>query len=343
MGLIQRLKRHFSRRNPWGKVVPVLLNNRYMRWAMETRLFYWATMRRVKKITSQFDLPINVQIEATNICNAKCVMCPNPAHKRQRGLMTMDLFKRIVDDLATIPSVRDLTLSGFGEPFLDKSLIEKIKYVKANSNKKTIVYSNFSIMNPETMQGIIDSGLDVLNISFNGSTQESYENTMKIPFQRTLENVNKFMEMKKSQNSSKPMVIISCVLTEYNESEANKLRKMWAGKADGVYIGPPDNWVGGVNVELKTNVQFNRSSRFAYPCKLFYPIINWNGDIGFCCRDYEGKQVFGSMVQDRFMDIWNSQRFAKFREVHYSGRMVSVCATCDVPYKRAAIKWWEPN
>ncbi|MBI4151169.1 radical SAM protein [Candidatus Woesearchaeota archaeon] len=342
MGMFQRLKRHFSKKYPWGKVVPVLLNNKLMRWSMETKLFYWATMRRVKKITSTFDMPVNVQIESTNICNAKCVMCPNPDHERGRGYMTVELFKHIVDDLGTIPSIRELTLSGFGEPFLDKNLVEKIKYVKQHTNKSTLIYSNFSIMSEEKMNEILDSGLDIINISFNGSSKESYENTMKISFEKTLANLNRFIELKQARNATKPLIYVSCVLTQFNEDEANRLRQMWAGKVDGVYIGPPDNWVGGVNVRLKTHAKLNRPSKFAYPCKLYYPIINWNGDIGFCCRDYEGKEIFGNMVKEKFMDVWNSPRFVGFRNIHYSGKMISVCATCDVPYKRAGIKWWEP-
>ncbi|HSU72665.1 MAG TPA: hypothetical protein VLJ21_02355, partial [Candidatus Binatia bacterium] len=70
MSIVQRLKRHFSKKHPWGKIVPVVLNNKMMRWSMETKPFYWLTMRRVKKITAEFDMPVNVQIEPTNICNA---------------------------------------------------------------------------------------------------------------------------------------------------------------------------------------------------------------------------------------------------------------------------------
>ena len=92
MGLVQRLKRHFSKQYAFGKIVPVLLNNRALGWVKETTFFYKLTMRRIKKITSAFDLPVNIQIEATNLCNAKCVMCPNPTHERVRGYMDVDVF-----------------------------------------------------------------------------------------------------------------------------------------------------------------------------------------------------------------------------------------------------------
>ena len=37
-------------------------------------------------------LPEIVQIESTNICNAKCVFCPRDEMHRRQGVMSLDLF-----------------------------------------------------------------------------------------------------------------------------------------------------------------------------------------------------------------------------------------------------------
>jgi len=42
-------------------------------------------------------LPEIVQIESTNICNAKCVFCPRDEMHRKQGVMAFDLFRKIVD------------------------------------------------------------------------------------------------------------------------------------------------------------------------------------------------------------------------------------------------------
>ena len=320
----------------------MLLDNDLMRWAMDTRPYYRLTMRRIQKVTSVIDAPVSVQIETTNSCNARCVMCPNPQHMRPRGHMDAVLFERIVDDLSTVPSVRELSLSGFGEPFLDRQLIDRIKYVKRRTDKSTIVYSNFSIVSEEKMNDLLDSGLDTINVSFNGATKESYESTMKLPFERTLANINRFIEIKTARAATKPRIVLSCVLTPFNEDEGQRLHEMWAGKVDDLYFAPPDNWVGAVTLRLKSHERANRPAGFAYPCKLYWPTINWNGDIGFCCRDYEGREVFGNMHTDRFMEVWMSPRFVEHRRTHYAGKMASVCAACDVPYRRADRKWWDP-
>ena len=39
-------------------------------------------------------LPDIVQIESTNLCNAKCVFCPRDDMHRRQGVMEMDLFRK---------------------------------------------------------------------------------------------------------------------------------------------------------------------------------------------------------------------------------------------------------
>ena len=43
-------------------------------------------------------LPEIVQIESTNICNAKCVFCPRDEMHRRQGVMSFELFRKIVDE-----------------------------------------------------------------------------------------------------------------------------------------------------------------------------------------------------------------------------------------------------
>ena len=43
-------------------------------------------------------LPDIVQIESTNLCNAKCVFCPRDEMHRRQGVMDFDLFTKIVDE-----------------------------------------------------------------------------------------------------------------------------------------------------------------------------------------------------------------------------------------------------
>ena len=65
-------------------------------------------------------LPEIVQIESTNICNAKCVFCPRDDMERRQGIMDMALFTKIVDECAAL-GIEHVRMHNYGEPFVDRA------------------------------------------------------------------------------------------------------------------------------------------------------------------------------------------------------------------------------
>ena len=66
-------------------------------------------------------LPEIVQIESTNLCNAKCVFCPRDEMQRAQGVMSFELFKKIVDECAEL-GITHVRMHNYGEPFMDRQL-----------------------------------------------------------------------------------------------------------------------------------------------------------------------------------------------------------------------------
>src|ERR687897_3736497 len=79
-------------------------------------------------------LPEIVQIESTNICNAKCTFCPRDEMHRRQGIMSFDLFKKIVDECAAL-DITHVRVHNYGEPFIDRRLVEKVRYAKQKGIK----------------------------------------------------------------------------------------------------------------------------------------------------------------------------------------------------------------
>ena len=63
-------------------------------------------------------LPEIVQIESTNICNAKCVFCPRDDMHRDEGIMDMALFRKIADECAAL-NITHMRMHNYGEAFAD--------------------------------------------------------------------------------------------------------------------------------------------------------------------------------------------------------------------------------
>ena len=54
-------------------------------------IFNYFHEKRLKKLQ---EFPESFSIETVNICNAKCWFCPQPDHKRQKGYMHFDIYKK---------------------------------------------------------------------------------------------------------------------------------------------------------------------------------------------------------------------------------------------------------
>ena len=79
-------------------------------------------------------------IDPSNVCNFKCTFCPTgdkellDSVNRPLGIMAYDLFTKIIDDLRDFPGkLKSLRLFKDGEPFVNKRMIDMIRYAKSHT------------------------------------------------------------------------------------------------------------------------------------------------------------------------------------------------------------------
>ena len=134
-----------------------------------TRIFFDFKRRR----ETVGALPIRLWIETASCCNLRCVMCPNKSVSgSEKGLMKLDLFKKIIDEARSFAS--DAYLHHRGEPLMNPALFDMIRYARA-AGIKTRFHSNGSLLTEEKARQILDAGPDMVSFSVDGFTKESYE------------------------------------------------------------------------------------------------------------------------------------------------------------------------
>ena len=81
--------------------------------------------------------PITIHIDPCNLCNFKCVFCPQGDLSllkkvgRPKGFMDLDLFKKAVSDMAEFgEQIVVLSLYKDGEPILNKNIAKMIQFAK---------------------------------------------------------------------------------------------------------------------------------------------------------------------------------------------------------------------
>src|SRR4030043_481203 len=85
---------------------------------VNSRLYNNLYEKKIKEVIKNRDYPLGLDIGTTNLCNAACIMCPHSRLKKM-GTMDMKLYKKIIDNCERL-KIKNITLSFFGEPLLDK-------------------------------------------------------------------------------------------------------------------------------------------------------------------------------------------------------------------------------
>ena len=122
----------------------------------------------------QWGFPISISFEPTTSCNLRCPECPSGlrAFTRPTGMLKKDFFSETIDQLS-----RELMYLVFyfqGEPYLNPDFLDMVKY--ATSRKiYTATSTNGHYLTEENARRTVESGLDRLIISLDGTTQETYQ------------------------------------------------------------------------------------------------------------------------------------------------------------------------
>lgn len=269
-------------------------------------------------------LPEIVQIESTNICNAKCVFCPRDEMHRRQGIMTVDLFRRIVDECAAL-GITHVRMHNYGEAFIDKRLVEKIRYAKQRGIAEVGVISNGSLLTDDVVRGMIDAGLDAINISVDASGREVFESTrIGLKYDKVIGNIERLIRIRSEMGRRRPKLILSFV-RQNDSADEQAFIEHWKTIADKIHITDLHNWAGTLNTESDVN----------YPCYrpwLTFTVL-WDGRVSLCCADFDGHTILGDLNTSTIKDVWNSEPFRLVRRQHLENGGPDICRACDLPRK----------
>jgi radical SAM protein with 4Fe4S-binding SPASM domain len=269
-------------------------------------------------------LPDIVQIESTNLCNAKCVFCPRDEMHRRQGVMDFDLFRKVVDECATL-GISHVRVHNYGEPFLDKELVEKVRYAKSRGIPEVGMISNGSLITEELAQGMIDAGLDAINISVDAAGKEVFERTrVHLDYDTVIGNVRTLARLRDASGKRRPRLILSFVRQD-NSADEQAFIAEWSQIADKIHITDLHNWAGTLNG--RSDVQ--------YPCYrmwLTFTVL-WDGRVSLCCADFDGRNVLGDLRTSTIAEIWNNAAYRSVRKQHLESGGPEICRSCDLPKK----------
>ncbi len=335
----KRLVYNIKNRSLAGALTEKLFETK-LGFLVNTKLYNLFYRKIVSRKINSIKWPVYINIENTNICNAKCKMCPREHLNRPLQAMDFGLFKKIIDDLRKNIPVEKIILNGYGEPLADPHIFERLEYIKKTTSIPILFFTNASLMSEKIRQKLIDLEVDEINISFNGYDKRSYDEAMgKLKYEQVSENIKALHNLKQEQGKSKPLVYMSCVVLEKFDRKAFK--KQWNPYVDGIFFTPAQTWGGGYFEEPSAEKFGYKEGK--WPCRRLWDhmFIGADGKVFLCCNDYNGKYVLGDAAKTPIIDIYNSEKLKAFRQVHKEFKFdkIPICKDCDALNKCSTL-WW---
>ncbi len=290
-------------------------------------------------------MPFSISYEPTTSCNLRCPECPSGLRSftRPTGMLEMDLYKKVIGQLA--PSLAYLTLYFQGEPYLHPGFFELVRYAHLN-NIYISTSTNGHYLTEEVAKKTVESGLDRLIVSIDGTTQETYE-AYRIggKLSKVLEGARNIVYWKKKLKSSKPYVIFQFLVVGPNEHQIDDVSKLAAElgvdkvlyKTAQIYdyengsalIPQNDKYARYIR---KEDGKYHLKNALDDNCwKMWHScVITWDGKVVPCCFDKDGEYVLGRLNERSFKEVWKNRSYAEFRNSLLKGRdQIEICRNCS--------------
>lgn len=273
--------------------------------------------------------PAKIYLETINQCNAQCVFCPIKTEmKRKRGLMPMELFKKLVDEISLNQRrVRQIFLHMHGEPFLDPHIVERVAYVKRKKLENLILVTNGSKLDEDTAKALVSYGLDAIVFSMEGVDKEGFEKTRPpLNFDAVRDNILNLIKIRLENGKRKPYVVMRYVKTPENKFMIDEYFKYWQKKVSAFSVFNVHSW----NNQITRHGEAEKSNLF--PCYMIFDsmIILNDGKVAACCLDLNASKPMGDVGERSIGDVWRGKAFAVLRRKHLENEPIAMCDKCDL-------------
>lgn len=234
------------------------------------------------KASQLLKVPQILEFELTNICNARCIMCPPEVHLG-KDMIDHSLFERITKEGFDL-GMRRLMLTG-GEPLIDKKIFEKIKFAKEIGYSYVHMFTDGSLLTSINREKLIKSGLDSLTISVDSAVKEEYERIrIRLKFDTVYTNLKEFYKLKQKMGLKTPLVRVNMVALPENKDSRKLFIKTFKEHADILEIIDSHNWAD--SYDEKTGAR-EYTQKFRDPCHLLFikAVVGSNGWLKKCSID----------------------------------------------------------
>jgi MoaA/NifB/PqqE/SkfB family radical SAM enzyme len=157
-----------------------------------------------------------VYVEPTDDCNIACRTCFRNAWETPMGRMAEATFAAILGGLKALAQQPTVYFGGIGEPLYHKRTPAWIAAAK-QAGARVEMITNGTMLTEQRSKQIIEAGLDLLWVSIDGASPESYADVrLGAELPRVIENMERFRRLRRGWHQPQPEIGIAFVAMKRN-------------------------------------------------------------------------------------------------------------------------------
>ncbi len=289
--------------------------------------------------------PISMAIEPTTSCNLRCPECPSGLREFTRpiGMLEPAFFKKTMDEV--YEELIYLTFYFQGEPYLNPNFLDMVKYA-SDKGLYTSTSTNAHYLNKEQAKKTVESKLNRLIISIDGTTQETYQQyRIGGTLSKVIEGTKNIIEAKKQMNSNTPHVVFQFLVVKPNEHQLEDVKQLakQLGVDEVVFKTAQVYDFENGNSLIPENIKYSRYKKnadgtYSIKNKLLNQcwrmwsscVVTWDGVVVPCCFDKDAKHPLGDLKTQSFKELWKSNKYQGFRQsILKSREEIDICKNCS--------------
>ncbi|WP_426489736.1 SPASM domain-containing protein [Hymenobacter sp. 102] len=289
-------------------------------------------------------LPVALSFEPTTSCNLRCPECPSGLRSftRPTGMLPDALFKKTIDEVAS--RLWYLIFYFQGEPYLHPNFLDLVQYA-SRKGIYTATSTNAHYLNDNNARRTVESGLDRLIISLDGTTQDVYQQyRVGGKLDKVLEGTKNLIKWRRELKSQTPRVVFQFLVVRPNEHQIEEAKQL------AQELGVDDVWFKTAQIydyhngspliptidyysryENNPDGTWSIKNRLLNHCwKMWHScVITWDGLVVPCCFDKDAEYRLGDLQTQTFRQLWHGTKYRNFRSALLKGRdQIEMCRNC---------------
>lgn len=289
------------------------------------------------------ETPMLLYVDPSSACNFRCCFCPSGHHQLMKDagvkgtILDFDVYKKMIDGLGEFSDkVKVIRYNKIGEPLLNPRIADMIRYAMDSGHvESTHITTNASRLTPELSAELLASGINVINISIEGVSNEQYNEycNVEVDFEKIVREVAWLYD---HRNDTK--ITVKIPGNYLSEEDKERFMELFSDICDAIFVENLSSiWP---NFDIAQSGRFPVSEAHQYGeadvrkevCTyLFYAMaINADGTVSACCPDWEQKLILGDANTQSLKEIWNGPviRDMQMKHLNFKRDSIETCGKC---------------